>query len=180
MNKSILALAMVALLCAPAIPYADTIYSWKDKDGVMRYSSEPPPEGVTDYQTTTSEITGGSDRAPTNRRRSSYDTMVQEATEEADQSQKERQERETAQAAEKKRIAEEKNRAQIEAQRKELEQQIEAIKNRAVSPTMPHGMKQAQIEELEKKIAELEKGADTSGAPTETSGAKPEKSDTKY
>ncbi len=176
MKKIILGFSMIALLWAPITLYADTIYYWKDKDGVMRYSSEPPPEGVTDYQTTTSEVTGGSDKAPVNQRRSSYDAMVQKATKEANQSRKQRQDQEADAQAEKKRIAEEKRKAETQAQRKELEKQIEAIKNRAVSPTMPHGMKQAQIEELKKEIEKLEEGADTGDTKSDDSDETTEKS----
>ena len=180
MKIIILGLAMIALLWAPTTSYADTIYTWKDKDGTMRFSNEPPPEGVTNYQTTTSDVTGGSDQAPVNQRRSSYDVMVEKAKKEADQSKKERQDREAAAQAKKKRIAEEKQKAQIQAQKEELEKQIEAIQNRAVSPTMPHGMKQAQIEALKKEIEKLEAGEDTGGTPTEKSDAESEKSDKKY
>ncbi len=171
---------MIGLLALPNTSYTDTIYSWRGKDGALRFSNAPPPEGVTDYQTTTSEISGGSDQNPTNQRRASYDAMVKKASSEADRSIIERQKREAAVEAEKKRITEEKRKARIQAQRKELEQQIEAIKNRAVSPTMPNGMKQAQIEALKKEIEKLEDGSETGEGTTQDPGANTEKSSKKY
>ena len=155
MNRLILAVAMVALQCLPSSVYADTIYSWKGKDGTLRFSNEPPPEGVTEFQTTVSTATDASDQASAKKRRASYDAMVEKASREADRSRQQRQKAMAAQEAEKKRLAEEKRQARIQTERKRLEQQIETIKNRAVSPTFPNGMKQAQIEALTKEIEKL-------------------------
>lgn len=180
MKKTIFALAMIALLWHPITVYADTIYSWKGKDGTLKFSDEPPPEDVTEYQTTVSDVTGGSDQAPGNERRSSYDIMVQKATRESDQLRKERQERAATQAAEKERVAEEKRKARIAAERKRLEQQIEAIKGRAVSPTYPNGMKQAQINALKKEIEKLGDGGGNTGSKKESPDENSDKPDTKY
>ncbi len=32
-------------------PPTETLYKWKDADGVWHYTDKPPPEGVDDYQT---------------------------------------------------------------------------------------------------------------------------------
>jgi hypothetical protein len=158
MKKAIL-LIIVALFWLPIFVGAETIYTWKDKDGVLRFSNEPPPEHIEEYQITESAGTGSQSNEQSNQRRSSYDTMVRRATIDADASREKREKEAAAKAAEKKRIAEEKEQARIAAERKRLEEQINAIKNRAVSPTYPYGMKQAQIEALKKEIEKLNKGA---------------------
>lgn len=151
-------LIIIALFCLPVSSGAETIYTWKDKDGVLKFSNEPPPEHIAEYQTTKSADTG----PQSNQRRSSYDEMVKRASKDADAARVKREKEATAKAAEEKRIAEEKERARIAAERKRLEEQIKVIKNRAVSPTYPNGMKQAQIEAITKEIEKLNKGADTS------------------
>lgn len=151
-------LIIVALVWLPISPGAETIYTWKDKDGVLRFSNEPPPEHISEYQITESADTGPQN----NQRRSSYDEMVKRASKDADDAREKREKEAAAKAAEKKRIAEEKERARIAAERKRLEEQINAIKNRAVSPTYPNGMKQAQIEAIKKEIEKLNKGTDIS------------------
>jgi hypothetical protein len=155
MYKIILAVTIVALQWMPISTYADTIYSWEDQDGIMRFSNEPPPEGVAASEVTTLEADDASDPASGNKRRSSYDAMVEKASREADRSRQEREAREAAEAAEKKRLAEQKRQERIQAERERLNKQIEAVKNRAVSPTYPNGMKQAQIEALAKEIEKL-------------------------
>ena len=46
MKKQAFILGLVALLSMPAATSAD-IYRWKDANGVMHFSNQPPPEGVT-------------------------------------------------------------------------------------------------------------------------------------
>lgn len=169
MYKIILAVAIVALQWLPISTYADTIYSWKDKDGIMRYSNDPPPEGVTAFQVSASEETDAGDPASGDKRRTSYDTMVEKASQEADRSRQEREAREAAEAAEKKRLAEQKRQERLQAERERLKKQIEAVKNRAVSPTYPNGMKQAQIEALAKEIEKLNQPPATADKKTEKS-----------
>jgi hypothetical protein len=166
MYKIILAVAIVALQWMPISAYAD-IYSWKDQDGIMRYSNDPPPEGVTAFQVTASEETNTGDPASGDKRRTSYDAMVEKASKEADRSKQEREAREAAEAAEKKRLAEQKRQERIQAERERLNKQIEAVKNRAVSPTYPNGMKQAQIEALAKEIEKLNQPPGSSDNKTE-------------
>jgi septal ring factor EnvC (AmiA/AmiB activator) len=170
MYKIILVAAIVALQWMPISTYADTIYSWKDANGITRFSNEPPPEGVTDFKVTSSEATQASEPASGDTRRSSYDAMVDKASQEADQSREAREAKEAAEAAEKKRLAEQKRQARIQAERERLNKQIEAVKKRAVSPTQPYGMKQAQIEALTKEIEKLDQAASSADN-------KPEKAD---
>lgn len=146
---------IIALFLTPSFADAETIYTWKGKDGVMKFSDEPPPEDVKDYKTLKTPDTEAKDPASTGQRRSSFDQMVQQASKEADASNEQRIKEAAVKAQEKQRIEEEKQTAQRQAERKRLESEIEAIKRRAVSRTYPNGMKQAQIEALRKEIEKL-------------------------
>lgn len=170
MRKKILQTTMVALLLMPIFAYADTIYSWKGSDGTLRFSNEPPPEGVKAFQTTTSNKTDGDNQLSVDKRRASYDAMVEESAREAERSRQERQAREAAEAAEKERNAEKKRQERIRTEQKRIKQQIEAVKKRAVSPTYPNGMKQAQIDALAKEIEKLNQGEDAANKKPEKKG----------
>lgn len=146
---------IIALLFAPSSMSAETIYTWKGKDGVMKFSDSPPPEDVTDYKTITSSDTETNDPVSESQRRSSYDQMVQQASKEANASNAQRKQKAEAKAAERQRSAEKQKKERLQSERKQLERQIEAIEKRAVSRTYPNGMKQAQIDALRKKIKEL-------------------------
>jgi hypothetical protein len=159
MFKIILVAAIIALQWMPISTFADKIYSWKDANGITRFSNEPPPQGVTDFKVTSSEATEDSGPASGDERRSSYDAMVEKASEEADQSREAREAKEAAEAAEKKRLAEQKRQERIQAEQERIKKQIEAVKKRAVSPTQPYGMKKAQIEALTKELEKLDQSA---------------------
>jgi hypothetical protein len=158
-----LALAIGLLLAANVS--SDTIYTWTDANGVQRFSSDPPPEGVGNYQQIESEDVPADSTDASDRRRPSYDRMVQQALQEARQLEQQRNAEAAARAAEEKRIAEERRQAKIQAERSRLLQQIEAIKIRAVSPTYPPGMKQAQIDKIMKQIDTLEKSPNAVASP---------------
>jgi molecular chaperone DnaK (HSP70) len=162
MLKIILVAAIVALQWMPISTHADKIYSWKDANGITRFSNEPPPEGVTDFKVTSSGATEASGPASGAQRRSSYDEMVEKASKEADQSIEARQAKEAAEAAEKKRLAEQKRQERIQAEKERIKKQIEAVKKHAVSPTQPYGMKKAQIEALTKELEKLDQSAASS------------------
>jgi hypothetical protein len=155
MKKNAL-LIFIALFLIPSSTGAETIYTWKDKDGVMKFSNEQPPEDVTDYKTIVTPDTAADDSAQEGRRRSSFDQMVQHASEAANISNEQRTKRALEKAAEQQRIAEDQQEARRQAERKRLESRIEAIKKRAVSRTYSYGMKQAQIEALRKEIEKLD------------------------
>jgi hypothetical protein len=170
MFKIILVAAIVALQWMPISTSADTIYSWKDANGITRFSNDPPPEGVTDFQVTTSAATEASRPTSGDQRRSSYDAMVEKASKEADQSIEAREAKEAAEAAKKKRLAEQKRQERIQAERERLKEQIEAVKKRAVSPTQPYGMKKAQIDKLTKKLEKLGQTASDADNKSEEAG----------
>jgi predicted RNase H-like nuclease (RuvC/YqgF family) len=160
MKKAIL-LSLVVSLVLPLTIGSETIYTWKDKDGVMRFSNGSPPEDVKEYKIVESTPASSNAMEPDDRHRSSYDQMVKQASKEADASRAKRKRQAAEKAADRARALEEKRIERIKAEREQLEAQIEAIKRRAVSPTFPNGMKQAQIDALNKKIEALEKGLKT-------------------
>jgi hypothetical protein len=163
MTRGILLTLAMALLLVGNVS-SDAVYTWTDENGIQRFSNDPPPE-VENYQRLESRPIRPDSPEAEDKRRSSYDQMVQKALQETRQMEQQRRAEEAARAAEEKRLAEERRRAEIQAERNRLLQQIEAIKNRAVSPTYPMGMKQAQIDKIQKQIDALEKKPDTGGSP---------------
>lgn len=159
MQKTLL-LIIIALVWPCLNLTAETIYQWKDKNGVLRFSNEPPPEEVQQYKKT--ESTPSSD--PGNQRRAEYDHMVNKAVIKTKNAKEQEKKEAVARAEEKKRLAEKERQKRIQAARKELERRMEAIKKRAVSPTYPNGLKQAQIEKIKKEIEKLEAGSGTANS----------------
>jgi len=115
-----------------------------------------------DYQTTESEPTSTG-----NQRRTSYDQMVESTVRETNAAEAKREEEEAARTAEKALQAEKQRQASIQVERVRLKQQIETIKNRAVSPTYPNGMKQAQIEAITREIEKLAKQSNLDAAKSQ-------------
>ena len=164
-----IALAIGLLLAANVS--SSTIYTWTDKNGVQQFSNAPPPKGVENFKQFESQAMPADASGADNKRRPSYDQMVQRASQAARQQELQWKVEAAARAAKEKRLAEQRRQAKIQAERKRLLQQIEAIKNRAVSPTFPMGMKQAQIEKIRKQIAELENNPDTGDSPRQDKAA---------
>lgn len=168
--KAIIVLALAMGLLSASNAASDTIYTWTDANGIQRFSNTPP-EGVEKYQQIESQTVRPDSPEASDQRRSSYDQMVQKATQEYRQLDQERRAKEAARAAKEKRLAEERRQAKIEAERSRLLEQIEAIKNRAVSPTYPLGMKQAQIDKIQQQIDALEKNPDADASPEKEKAA---------
>ena len=139
-------------LCVITGAYADTIYTWTDHDGTQHYSNTPPPEDIKQFKVL--ESTETSENSPA--RRPGYDRMVQQSTAEAERLEQQRRDREKVLENERKRADRIRRKAQIESKRQELEQKIEAIQKRAVSPSFPQGMKAAQIQHIQNQIKQLE------------------------
>ena len=154
--KTIMVLSMAAGLLLAATVSADTIYRWTDEQGVQRFSNAPPPEGIENFQTFESQASAAQSPKAADERRSSYDQMVKQASDEARQLERQREADAAARAEEKKRQAEARRKEKIQAQRSLLEQQIESINKRALGPTYTQGMKKAQIDKIKKKIEMLE------------------------
>lgn len=147
MRHGMIATLLVLLLSMPA--FGDTIYVWTDKDGVKRFSDQPPTE-VEKFETVQGDQSGAEEE---NRQglQEMYDQVDRE-NREADQR---RAEREAARKAEAERKAAAQKEARTKAERDRLQQQIDSLKQRALSPTFTKGMRDNQIEALQKQIDEL-------------------------
>jgi hypothetical protein len=163
--KATTLLAMAIGLFWAATAVSGTIYTWTDSDGVQRFSNSPPA-GVEDYQRIDdSQPVRPAGGDADNKRRTSYDTMVERALQETRRKKQERKAQEAARIAKEKRLAQERRQAENKVERARLLKQIEAIKNRAVSPTYPMGMKQGQIDKIQKEIDALDKAPDDAASP---------------
>jgi hypothetical protein len=170
--KSIMAVIALAIgLLLAANVSSNTIYTWTDKNGVQRFSNEHPPQGVENFKQFESQAMPPDASGADNKRRPSYDQMVRQATQAARQQELKWKAEAAARAAKEKRLAEQRRQAKIQAKRNQLLKQIDAIKKRALSPTFPLGMKQAQIDKIRKQIAELEKNPDTGASPRQDKAA---------
>ena len=150
-----LTLGFIFVWLVSAVPaQSETIYTWTDRDGTRRFSNQPPPEGVKMYQAETVSPANTAD-TPAEKRRAGYDRMVERAAAESRHLEQQRKTAEAAKAAEQQRQAEAHRQNHIEAQRKQLEKKIKAIRKRALSPTYTQGMQEAQIEELRQQIKQL-------------------------
>ena len=181
MTKAIIWIGLF-ILVLPLTIGADTIYTWTDENGVTRFSNESPPENIKTFKVIESAPAPApsSESDPGNKRRSSYDQMIERVVGESKAAEEKRKQDAAQKEAEKKRELEAQKEANRSAQRKQLEAQIEAIKKRAVSPTFPNGMKQAQIDALKKKIEAVEKGSKVQGNITEAPGKSAEKFSNNY
>ena len=158
--KHLLLLILVAGLFMPARAVPDTIYKWTDEQGVLRFSSSPPPENVQKYEKIESKTPPSETVDPEYRRRSDYDTMVERSSRDARQMEQQRKAEAAAQEADALRKKQARHKEKVASERKRLEQQIKAIENRAISPTYSQGMKKAQIDKLKEQIKRLEQDPD--------------------
>lgn len=164
MKKCVPLILALGLLVAATVS-ADVIYSWKDEQGVRRFSSEPPPEGIKDFQKYESPASSAQSASPADERRSSYDQMAEKAAKETRRLERQREVDAAAREAEQARRAEAQRKEKIKAVRDLLEQQIEAINKRALGPNFSQGMKKAQIDKLREQIKALEKNPDAVKPP---------------
>ena len=92
--KTVILLTVAFGLLSAAGVAADTIYTWTDANGVQRYS-DAPPDGVEDYRRIDAPALRPDSPEADDKRRSSYDRMVQQANQEARQLERERKEKES-------------------------------------------------------------------------------------
>jgi len=149
---SLIAWVACILLIANTAP-AGTIYTWTDADGVKHYSNAQPPEDNENVQTI-EEVPY--DQAGAVRIRQEYDRMVEEASENADRHFDQQAREKARQQKERQQQQQEEKERRIGEQRAVLEKQIEAIGNRALSPTFTQGMRDNLIRQLQEKIDQLE------------------------
>lgn len=153
--KPIVLIGLWVTLCLAPPAIAGAIYTWIDSEGKQHFSDQPPPDTVADFNATrTAPDSPGQTNQPPERRLS-YDQMVEKARKEALRSEQQRRKEAAARAIQEKREAEKRRMARIEPERRRLEQAIEDLENRALSPTFSMGMKKAQIKNLRKELETL-------------------------
>ena len=148
MKRALMAIMIFLTMFATA--FAETIYVWTDANNIMHFSDRPP-DGI-EY----SEISGSSRPSASVEERLGYDLMVEQARVNSQQYELEKQQKKREAQVQKQEQMLTARRAHVQAQRQVLREQIKALKDRALSPTFSQGMRDAQIEVLEKKIAQLE------------------------
>jgi hypothetical protein len=157
--KPIHLIGICILLCLVPPVIAGTIYTWTDSEGKKHFSDQPPPQTVTEFKKMEAAPGATGQTDDSSARRQSYDRMIEEARKESRRSEELRRRVEKAREIEEKRKAEEKRRAAIEPERQRIEKEIQDIENRALSPTLTKGMKEAQIEKLRKELEALKASA---------------------
>jgi len=144
MRKPFAVILIVLLLAIPAL--GDTIYIWTDKNGVNRFSDQPPTD-VEKFET----VDGAAANTEVENRQG-LQQMFDQVERENREAEQRRAEEAAAAKAEAERKAQAAREARIKAERDRLQQQIDALDNRALSSTFTQGMRDNQIKALRKQI----------------------------
>ena len=139
---------------------AENIYNWTDKNGIKRFSDQPPPQNVKQYKTIQVPPDQSSKQETGVDNRPGYDSMVENVKGEMRQSEQEMVQEEASRAAEEKRKAESVMKARVEAERQRLNEKIDAINKRPLSRTYDQSFKQARINEIQKQLDKLNNSPD--------------------
>ncbi|MFZ1984786.1 MAG: DUF4124 domain-containing protein [Desulfatitalea sp.] len=148
MRKPFAVMLIILLLTIPAL--GDTIYIWTDKNGVKRFSDQPPTD-VEKFET----VDGAADKTQEENRQG-LQQMFEQVEQENREADQRRAEKAAAAKAEAQRKAQAAREAKIQAKRDRLQQQIDALNKRGLSSTFTKGMRDNQIKALEKQIDALE------------------------
>jgi poly(A) polymerase Pap1 len=138
---------------------AETIHTWIDSEGVRHFSTTAPPENVRYHEILVQEDDGSGSTSQDNMRRQSYDSMVEKAKTEAGRLEQERLQVEAEKRKREKEEAQKRRDAVIEAKRRELQKKIDALNQRALSPTFSKGMRDSQIKAIQEEIEQMGKEA---------------------
>lgn len=153
MQKAAISALFIVLWVCPIL--AADIYNWTDKNGIKRFTDQPPPPNVKQYKTiqVPPDKSSGQETGVDNR--TGYDSMVENVKGETFQREQEKLQEEASRAAEEKRKAESVMKARIEAERQRLNEKIDAVNKRTLSRTYDQTFKQARINEIQKQIDKL-------------------------
>jgi hypothetical protein len=154
MQKVAISVLVIVLWVCPGLA-AENIYNWTDKNGIRRFSDQPPPRNVKQYKTIQVPPDQSSEQEPAVDKRPGYDSMVENVKGETRQGEQESIQGEASRTAEEKRNAESSMKARVEAERQRLNEKIEAINKRPLSRTYDHSFKQARIDEIQKELDKL-------------------------
>lgn len=154
MKKIAICLPIILLWVCSGLS-AENIYNWTDKNGIRRFSDQPPPREVKQYKTIQVQPDQSSEQEPAADSRPGYDRMVEKAKGETQKDEQESIQGEASGAAEEKQNAEASMKARVEAERQRLYEKIDAINKRPLSRTYDHSFKQARIDEIQKQLDKL-------------------------
>ncbi len=153
MQKAAISALFIVLWVCPIL--AADIYNWTDKNGIKRFSDQPPPPDVKQYKTIQVQPDKSSGQETGVDNRTGYDSMVENVKGETLQREQEKLQEEASRAAEEKRKAESFTKARVEAERQRLNEKIDAVNKRPLSRTYDQSFKQARINEIQKQIDKL-------------------------
>lgn len=151
MKKTAAAVIVTALWVGTCLA-GGNIYNWTDKNGVRRFSDQPPPRDVKHYGTIETRPSEQEEPAES---KPGYGGSADNVKSEAEQRGQESVNTENSGAAEEKRETESDMKARIEAERQRLNEKIDAINRRPLSRTYNHSFKQARIDEIQKELDRL-------------------------
>ena len=154
MQKIFISALIILLWVYPGFA-AENIYNWTDKNGIKRFSDQPPPLNVKQYKTIQVPPDKSSGQQPAVDNRPGYESMVENVKSETRQHEQESMKEEALKAAEEKRKAESDTKARVEAERQRLNEQIDVINKRPLSRTYDQSFKQARINEIQKQLDRL-------------------------
>jgi hypothetical protein len=138
--------SLVAWLLFATPAAADTIYVWRDGQGIRHFSNLKPPPGVTQFSILATRVATSPCDGSTERRRS-YDQMVEEYQRQARQMESQRQQELEKQAAQ--RLLDRQNRLDgqfFRPRRQTLEVHLQPPRRRTVSPAYSPGIRSDRIQ----------------------------------
>lgn len=152
--RTTMAIFVLMLMLAGPLA-ADRIYIWTDENGVKRFS-DALPDDVQAYETAESATIRNPTSGTDEKGRPGLNKMLEDVEEENRQTDARKEAEESrrvdAQAAK----AKAEKDAKAAGERARIQKQIDALNNRALSPTFTQGMRDNQIEALQKQMDAIE------------------------
>lgn len=134
---------------------AGDIYTWTDAKGVKRFSDHPP-QSATEVKVIESIRESDPTQSDQPVVREEYRRMVEVVTEENRQSELEKQQKAEAMAAEQRKKEEAEKQARKDSDRQLLQDRIDALNNRALGSGFTEGMRQNQINAIQRLIDQMD------------------------
>jgi hypothetical protein len=159
MKKAVIYVLIAVFWISPCFADETTIYTWTDNNGVKRFSDHPP-ENVKHYETIVVPPEESEGAEPSNENRHEYDQMIESIRQEKQQAERERIQAEADRTAGERRDADTRKKERIEAERRQLQDKIDALKKRPTGRTYSQSLKNARIEEIEKQLDKLKNSPD--------------------
>lgn len=152
MRSTIMAILIVLILSAQS-DCETKIYTWTDKNGVKQFSDQVPDE-VDTYELITSDPSqeNSADSGSEKNARPAYERMILDVQNENRRTDLENEQAEKDRQKAKAQQAQMEKEAKQEAQRQQIQKKIDALNQRALSPTFSKGMRDSQIKTLQEQM----------------------------